>query len=167
MLSKPQTPPGMVAVPVSIYDTIPTTCIAIGLFLMHRAMTHHNTQLSDSKTRVWTTQYWIGEALVIAMFIFNSFSGTSFLSFKPILVWSGIGVLSILMALWFRGNVWNYCIVLVIIAIVALLVAMAFPIMELIVEAILNEKLRKVGDKVRHHHQLIHAHYEKNYTIRR
>ena len=85
-------------------------------------------------------------------------------SLKPIMVWSVIGILSALIALWFRGNVWNYCIVIVLIAIVALIVAMAFPIMELIVEAILNEKLRKVGEKVRHHHHVLQTYYEKKYN---
>jgi hypothetical protein len=148
----------------SIYDTIPPTCIAIGIFLMHRAST--NTS-ATSGGRIWTTQYWIGEALVIGMFIYNSISGTFIFSLKPIIVWSGIGILSFLIALWFRGSIWNYCLVIGLIAIVALLVAMAFPIMELIVDAILNEKLRKVGDKVRHHNQMIHAYYEKKYELKR
>ena len=147
----------------SIYDTIPTTGIAIGLFLMHRSIIATTTTATAGRT--WTTQYWMGEGLVIAMFIYNSFSGTAMIqSLKPMILWCAIGIVSALMALWFRGNVWNYCIVIVIIAIVALLVAMAFPIMELIVEAILNEKLRKVGDKVRHHHQVLHTHYEKKYS---
>ena len=146
--------------PVSIYDTIPTTGIAIGIFLMNRSIT-----LSTTTARTWTTQYWIGEGLVIAMFMYNSFSGMSVIqSLKPMIVWGVIGISSALIALWFRGNLWNYVIVIVIIAIVALLVAMAFPIMELIVDAILNEKLRKVGDKVRHHHQVLHTHYEKKYS---
>ena len=145
--------------PVSIYDTVPTTGIAIGIFLMNRSIT------SSATAGTWTTQYWIGEGLVIAMFMYNSVSGMSVVqSLKPIIVWGVIGILSALIALWFRGNIWNYCIVIVIIAIVALLVAMAFPIMELIVEAILNEKLRKVGDKVRHHHHILHMHYEKKYS---
>ena len=144
---------------VSIYDTIPTSCIAIGIFLMNRSIT------TSATGRTWTTQYWIGEGLVVAMFIYNSLSGVTIVqSLKPMIVWSVIGILSALIALWFRGNVWNYIIVLVIIGIVALLVAMAFPIMELIVEAILNEKLRKVGDKVRHHHQVLHTYYEKKFN---
>lgn len=148
--------------PFSIYDTVPTTCIAIGIFLMNRSVT---TTSSTAAGTTWTTQYWIGEGLVIAMFIYNSFSGMPVVqSLKPMMVWSVIGIASALIALWFRGNVWNYCIVIVIIAIVALFVAMAFPMMELIVEAILSEKLRKVGDKVRHHHQVLHTYYEKKYN---
>ena len=42
----------------------------------------------------------------------------------------------------------------------ALFVAMVFPVMELVLEAVLNEKLRKVGDKVRAHHQVLERYYE-------
>jgi hypothetical protein len=112
----------------------------------------------------WSTQFWIGEGLVTAMFIYNSLSGMAIIqSLKPTIVWTAITILSALIALWFRGSFWNYIIVIVIIAITALLVAMAFPIMELIVETILNEKLRKIGEKVRHHHQVLHTYYEKKY----
>ena len=44
--------------------------------------------------------------------------------------------------------------------ILAVLVAMAFPIMELLLEAILNEKLKKVGEKVRDHHRQLQSYYE-------
>ena len=99
--------------PFSIYDTVPTTCIAIGIFLMNRSVT---TTSSTAAGTTWTTQYWIGEGLVIAMFIYNSFSGMPVVqSLKPMMVWSVIGISSALIALWFRGNVWNYCIVIVII----------------------------------------------------
>jgi hypothetical protein len=40
-------------------------------------------------------------------------------------------------------------------------VALAFPIMEMVLEAILNEKLQKVGDKVRAHHRVVQAYYEQ------
>ena len=163
--SKSNTSSSSSTVLLSIYDTIPTSCIAIGIFLMNRSITNSTNVATTTTGRTWTTQYWIGEGLVIAMFIYNSLSGIPMVqSLKPIMVWSVIGILSALIALWFRGNVWNYCIVIVLIAIVALIVAMAFPIMELIVEAILNEKLRKVGEKVRHHHHVLQTYYEKKYN---
>jgi hypothetical protein len=34
-------------------------------------------------------------------------------------------------------------------------------VMELVLESILNEKLKKVGEKVRHHHKVLKNHYEK------
>jgi hypothetical protein len=133
----------------SLYDTIPPTLIAAGLLVMS------SSTISGDGT--WNTRFWLGEALVIGMFLYNSFS---YLLMANVLVWIGMSVLSLLLALWFRGNVWNYAIVLCVIGIVAILVALAFPIMELIIESILNEKLKKVGDKVRHHHQVLQAHYE-------
>jgi hypothetical protein len=135
----------------SLYDTIPPTLIAAGLLIMSSS-----AMGGDGS---WNTRFWVGEAIVIGMFLYNS------LSHLPIIfnVFVGLGlcVLSLLLALWFRGSIWNYGIVIVIIGIVAILVALAFPIMELIIESILNEKLRKVGDKVRHHHQMLVSHYER------
>ena len=49
--------------------------------------------------------------------------------------------------------------VVVLEAILTFFVAVAFPVMELILEAILNEKLKKVGDKVRAHHDAVERYY--------
>lgn len=95
--------------------------------------------------------FWMGEALVIGMFTFNSLGGIA--KTTPVVV--GVTIFSSLAALWFRGKVWNYGIILGLEIFLALFIAMAFPVMEMVLEAILNDKLKKVGDKVRaHHHQL-------------
>jgi hypothetical protein len=49
-------------------------------------------------------------------------------------------------------------------ALLALFVVLAFPIFEFILESILNEKLKKVGEKVRAHHALLEKHYESKLT---
>jgi hypothetical protein len=134
----------------SLYDTIPPTLIAAGLLIMSSS--------AMGADGAWNSQFWIGEAIVIGMFLYNSLSH---LPIFNIFIGLGLSVLSLLLALWFRGSIWNYGIVVVIIGIFAVLVALAFPIMELIIESILNEKLKKVGDKVRHHHQVFVAHYER------
>ena len=134
----------------SLYDTIPPTMIAAGLLCMSSSAMEGDGS--------WNTKFWIGEAIVIGMFLYNSLSH---LPIFNIFVGLGLSVFSLLLALWFRGRIWNYGIVVVIIGIVAILVALAFPIMELIIESILNEKLKKVGDKVRQHHQLVMSHYER------
>jgi hypothetical protein len=100
--------------------------------------------------------YWAGEALVIGMFTYNSMSGIA----KSMPLYVGIGVFSAIAALWFRGKFWNYFIVLALELFLAIFVAMAFPIMEMVLEAILNDKLRKVGDKVRAHHKHLEKYYE-------
>jgi hypothetical protein len=133
----------------SLYDTLPPTLIATGLLLMHSA-------LGDNET--WNKQFWIGESVVIGMFLYNSLS---FLPLHNALVLAALVAFSLLSALWFRGNWWNYAVFIGLIVLFAVIVALAFPIMELLFEAILNEKLKKVGDKVRHHHQILQNHYEK------
>jgi hypothetical protein len=104
--------------------------------------------------------YWVGESLVIGTFTYNSISGTVQ---KTTPFYFGIAVFSMLAALWFRGKFWNYFLVLGLELFMGIFIAMAFPIMEMVLEAILNDKLKKVGDKVRAHHQ----HLERYYNSKR
>jgi multisubunit Na+/H+ antiporter MnhG subunit len=121
--------------------------IGAGMVVMHQ-----------SQDNGWLL-YWLGESLVIGMFTYNSMSGLQ----KTTPLYVGIGLFSCLAALWFRGKFWNYVIVLGLELFLAIFIAMAFPIMEMVLEAILNDKLRKVGDKVRAHHQ----HLERYYNSKR
>jgi hypothetical protein len=95
----------------SIYDTIPPSLIAVGLILMHNA---------SSSDLGWSLQFWIGETMVIGLFIYNS------LSFMPknIFVLGGLSVFSALAALWFRGRFWNYAIVIGLVFFVTVFVAL-------------------------------------------
>jgi hypothetical protein len=75
----------------------------------------------------------------------------------------GIGALSLvagLLALCFRGKFWNYSIVIGLEVFMALFVALAFPVVEMVLETVLNEKLRKVGEKIRTHHRQMEAYYK-------
>jgi hypothetical protein len=103
----------------------------------------------------WTYTFWMGEALVISMFTYNSLTLP-----KTVPIIAGLGLFGILAALWLRGKVWHYATVVGLELFMLILVAVAFPVMELVLEAVLNEKLRKVGDKVRHHHQEMQKYYE-------
>jgi len=100
--------------------------------------------------------YLVGESMVIGMFAYNS-SGALEPS-KPLLI--GICIFAFLAALWFRGKFWNYAIVIGLEAFIAIFIAVAFPIMEMMLEAVVNEKLKKVGEKVRSHHLLLERYYE-------
>eukprot|EP00429_Kryptoperidinium_foliaceum_P005275 CAMPEP_0176009548 /NCGR_PEP_ID=MMETSP0120_2-20121206/4307_1 /TAXON_ID=160619 /ORGANISM="Kryptoperidinium foliaceum, Strain CCMP 1326" /LENGTH=297 /DNA_ID=CAMNT_0017342347 /DNA_START=58 /DNA_END=948 /DNA_ORIENTATION=- len=91
--------------------------------------------------------YWIGESMVIGMFSLNSLGAVG----KSTVAYMGVAVFAMLVALWFRGKFWNYAIVIGLEGFLAIFIAMAFPVMEMILEAILNDKLKKVGDKVRAH----------------
>lgn len=131
----------------SYTDMASPALIGVGIVLMYAGRTDEGD---------WTMLFWLGEATVIAMFTLNSVSAIP----KSPIVLIAAGILSILAALWFRGKVWNYVIVLVLETLIGVFVAVAFPIMEMVLEAILNEKLQKVGDKVRAHHSAVQAYYE-------
>lgn len=125
---------------------------------------HSSIRYNSAADQSWNMQFWIGETMVIGMFLYNSLS---FLPLRNAMVSAAMLIFSLLAALFFRGNWWNYASVIGLIAFFAIIVALGFPIMELLLEAILNEKLKKVGDKVRHHHQILQHYYETKASRRR
>ncbi|KAL7541687.1 hypothetical protein ACHAXR_011694 [Thalassiosira sp. AJA248-18] len=93
----------------------------------------------------WSWTFLIGETIVMTSFISNSFE-------KRSNVFLGVfTILSLFLSLWLRGKFWRYATILGFEGILALLVLMAFPIMEMILESIVEEKMRKVGEKIRMH----------------
>jgi hypothetical protein len=106
--------------------------------------------------------YWVGESMVIGMFSYNSIT-LSPEQVPSTIVLGGISIFSMIAALWFRGKFWNYAVVIGFQLFLALFIAMAFPVMEMVLEAVLNEKLKKVGEKVRAHHR----HMEKYYSSKK
>ena len=104
-------------------------------------------------------QFWLGESIVIGIFTYNSLQ--SVLPSRNKYVMFGLSIFSIFTALCLRGKIWNYITVLGFIVFIGLFVALAFPVVELLLESILNEKLKRVGEKVRHHHLILKQHYEK------
>jgi len=93
----------------------------------------------------WTWTFWLGEALVMTLFIANSFEKRSPGLLALFTTISGI------FALWLRGQFWRYATLLGFQGVIALLVVLAFPIMEMILEQIVEEKMKKVGEKIRAH----------------
>lgn len=69
-------------------------------------------------------------------------------------------VVAFILTLWLRGDLWKYLTLIILQICVAIVLALLFPIMEMLLEAILNEKLRKVGDKVRAHTKRMEAYYK-------
>lgn len=90
------------------------------------------------------------------MFTYNSFAT------KPTstAVTAGVLIFGILVSLWFRGKFWNYAVVVGLEVFLAIFIAVSFPVFEMILEAILNDKLKKVGDKVRAHHEYMERYYQ-------
>lgn len=86
-----------------------------------------------------------GETLVMTLFISNSFEN------RPPALTGAFAIVSFLVTLWLRGKFWRYATLLGFEGIIALLIVMAFPIMEMILEEIVQEKMRKVGEKIRAH----------------
>jgi hypothetical protein len=99
--------------------------------------------------------FWVGESLTISIFTLNSLSGVP----KTTPVFAAVFLVSAMCALLLRGKFWNYAIVLGLELFFAIFIALAFPVFEMLLEAILNEKLKKVGEKVRAHHQHLERYY--------
>ena len=93
----------------------------------------------------WSWTFWFGEALVMSLFVSNSFERHTR---SLVLVFVA---LSLLFTLWLRGRFWRYASILLIEAVIAMVCVVIFPIMEMILESIVEEKMRKVGEKIRQH----------------
>lgn len=139
------------SLPIGIFDVFAPMLISSGLILMYYG---RNPPPADGKSTdnysFWSWTFWCGEGLVMAMFAINSLTGKENSTLKastPVAI--GFYILSMIICLWLRGKTWRYVSVLVIEMGLALLAVLVFPIMEMILEEIMNEKLRKVGDKVR------------------
>lgn len=138
-------------------DSVAPLLIGSGLLLMHYGNALRTAAAADdssSPSRYPWMIFWLGESLVIFMFSFNSVSTRSSVAL------GAMGVGSILAALWFRGSLWNYATALGLELLAAIVVAFTSPLVELLLEAILNDKMRKVGEKVRAHHAEVQRHYE-------
>ena len=59
--------------------------------------------------------------------------------------------LAFIFSLIMKGRFWRYLTLLGFQAVLALLVVLVFPIMEMVLESIVDEKMRKVGEKIRAH----------------
>jgi hypothetical protein len=140
--------------------------MSLGLLCMYWGRKYTTpTSPEESPEAQWTWLFWIGESTVMGMFIFNSIGGS--LPGIGLPLYGAIAVFSILMSLWIRGQFWTYFLILIFQLLLLLLVVMAFPVIEMVLETILNEKLRKVGDKVRAHQKQLEAYYSNKMMLAR
>lgn len=93
----------------------------------------------------WSWTFWLGETTVMSSFLCNSFEKQT----RGLIV--GFSIFSLLLSLWLRGKFWRYGTLLGLEAFVAILIVIVFPIMEMILESIVEEKMKKVGEKIRAH----------------
>mmetsp|Transcript_13758 Transcript_13758/g.17953 ORF Transcript_13758/g.17953 Transcript_13758/m.17953 type:complete len:360 (+) Transcript_13758:146-1225(+) len=138
---------------VRAHDAFSPMLIMLGLLLMSFG---RSPAKEEQEAIEWTWIFWLGESLVVALFTYNSVSSIPWNA----ITFGVLGLAGSLLALWFRGSFFNYLAIVVLEVILAVLVALAFPIMELLLEAILNEKLKKVGEKVRDHHRQMEEYYK-------
>lgn len=125
-------------------DLMSPIMIGVGLVLMYRGRT-----LDDP----WSWTFWAGETLVMIMFVYNSIPE------KNTAMATIVAFASTLSTLWLRGNLFKYATLVGLEVFVAIIAALAFPIMEMILEQILKEKMRKIGEKVRAHSQRLEAYH--------
>jgi hypothetical protein len=93
----------------------------------------------------WSWTFWFGEALVMTLFVTNSFEKQT----RALVL--AFAALSLLSSLWLRGRFWRYATVLVLEGVIAMMCVVIFPVMEMILESIVEDKMRKVGEKIRAH----------------
>ncbi|KAG7370347.1 heat shock protein DnaJ domain protein [Nitzschia inconspicua] len=141
-----------------------------GLIIMYKASvgswsrsviesdTDNSTTSTDPSIHFWL--YWIGESMVIFMVTHHALGPSR--RTTPIVI-SGAATFGVLAALWFRGKFWNYIIVLLLEVFMACFILVSFPIVEMILEAVLDDKLKKMGDKVR----AKYAYMERYYASKR
>ena len=133
--------------------------IGIGMIIMYQASKGSWSTVSSDGTRsiswLW---YWLGESTTIFMFTYNSLESKP--SFSSSYLYA-ILVFGILSALWFRGRFRNYLIVIGLEIFFAIFIAVSFPVFEMILEAVLNDKLKKVGDKIRAQHKVMERYYQQ------
>mmetsp|Transcript_7744 Transcript_7744/g.9674 ORF Transcript_7744/g.9674 Transcript_7744/m.9674 type:complete len:389 (+) Transcript_7744:99-1265(+) len=147
---------------ITKFDVSSPMIIATGLMLMYYGRrTPAASDESSDNHHFWTWTFWCGEALVMAMFALNTIAGKENSALRPSLP-LGIGfyVISTLICLWIRGKAWRYATLLGLEMGLALMAVMIFPIMEMILEEIMNEKLKKVGDKVRLYAKVMEERYQ-------
>ena len=139
--------------PITTYDILSPILIATGVSLMY---------LGKNDNGEWTKTFWIGEALVMTLFCLNTISSREASTLRPSLP-LGIGLYIIfgLISLYIRGRGWKYVTFLSIELGCALIAVIVFPMMEMVMETLMDEKLRKVGERVRHYSRVMEVNYQK------
>jgi hypothetical protein len=124
-------------------EVISLVGLGLGLWCMYAARRRGWTaEDGDGLPSFWI--FWIGEVLVMSLFLKNSFPlGGNVVAIV------GIGAFSSVLAIILRGLIWRYITLFLMVGGTAIVSVIVFPILDMLLEEIINEKMRKVGDKVR------------------
>lgn len=140
---------------ITTFDFVSPMLIAFGVILMYLGK-------GDAENNYWTKTFWLGEALIMTMFCLNTIAAKESSAVRPNFV---IGIAAYIafaaIALIVRGKGWRYITILGMEMILSLAAILIFPIMEMILEEIMNEKMRKIGEKVRLYNQQMEESYKK------
>lgn len=118
--------------------------IAASTFIMHLGITMNNYFFN------------FGEWIAMTLFIFSSLPPASTFS-KPVTTRNLVIICSIpsfILAIIMKGRFYRYVVLIIMEAIVAILAVLAFPVMEMIIEEIIKEKMVRVGEKIRAWHKV-------------
>jgi len=119
---------------------------------------------SDSTSITSSTWlFFFGEMLTINVFLQTSLPTQSATSNIP--TNSLTLIAAFIMALILKGRFWRYAFIVGIEGLLAIITVLIFPIMEMILEELINEKLKKVGEKVRSHTKRMEAEMKRNARV--
>ena len=112
--------------------------LGVGLYVMHRA--GHEE---------WTIKFWMGESLVLLLLMINYSSDE--VDERPLAMFIVSAILAPILTYIIGARFWRYSMIIGIELVIGLCALVIFPILEVMIEQIVNEKLQKVGEKVRAH----------------
>lgn len=143
--------------PVAKFDIWSPILLSIGVFIMYFA---RSTAYSDTQGE-WSKLFWTGEVLVMTMFCLNTLASNEASFLRPSLV---LGIVCYiffgLIGLYIRGKGWRYLTFLAVELGCALVAVLVFPIMEMIMETLVDEKMKKVGERVRLYSKVMEENYQ-------
>jgi hypothetical protein len=145
--------------PISTFDIASPILVAVGVFTMCFAK---STVYSETPGE-WSKLFWMGEVLIMTMFCLNTVaSKEAGTTLRPTLgLGIGFYIFFGLIALYIRGKGWRYITCLAIELGCALTAVLVFPIMEMIMDTLVDEKMRKVGERVRLYSKVMEDNYKK------
>eukprot|EP00594_Rhizosolenia_setigera_P005115 CAMPEP_0178950178 /NCGR_PEP_ID=MMETSP0789-20121207/6498_1 /TAXON_ID=3005 /ORGANISM="Rhizosolenia setigera, Strain CCMP 1694" /LENGTH=366 /DNA_ID=CAMNT_0020630855 /DNA_START=73 /DNA_END=1173 /DNA_ORIENTATION=+ len=111
------------------------------------------TATDDDNSTTNPTSTWLfffGELITINMFFQTSIPPQN--AVPPIFIHGLTIICATVSAFVLQGRFWRYAIIIAMELGFAILTVLIFPVMEMILEEIINEKLRKVGERVRATH---------------
>jgi hypothetical protein len=150
---------------IQTYDILSPILLATGLIIMYtwKNNSHYQQQEGEVETQFqWNKMFWMGETLIMTIFCINTLVSKEASSVRPSLgLGVGLYVFFAMIALFIRGKGWRYMTILSMELGLALVAVLVFPIMEMIMEALVDEKMKKVGERVRLYARVMEEHHRR------